>query len=406
MDPAIAFCPYIAGKPYTHLSDAFFEPSEVIRIDVTMAAADWQYQLDNPDLEEYRPASVKFCGEQVDGVGMRFKRSTHPSSTLPKGYAKNPIVLDLNRFAPGQKLRKLRKINLEYGSDQALLGQRLNWELLANFNVDVARVNYARVYMNGDYIGVFINIERVDRSYAKYHWGENSGQLYKHAYCGTFRYSGSSQSSYTGDPRCYAPKPNDSITDHADIISVIDRLNNLSGAAFEAEFPLVWDVDAWIPTMAALQVIPYTDSPNANGNNFYTYYPLGGGVTRVALWDMDAGYWKDGAPCERGADTVGWDMFGIAACFRSGGLPLFDRILGVPAWRQRYIDAARAFVQGPFAPATVAARVAVLKEQLRVPLMEDPNRRGTDAEWQTAVDELITRQAARAANVEAQLQGL
>ena len=403
IDPAVEFCPYIGEHDYVHPSDAFFEPNEVIRIDVTMAPDDWQYQLDNPDLEEYRPASVTFCGQQIDGAGMRFKRSTHPNSDLEEGYAKNPIVLDLNQFTPGQKLRSLRKINLEYGSDQLLVAQRLNWEMLADFDQDVARVNYARVYINGDYIGVFINIERVDRSYAQYHWGENDGQLYKHAYCGTFRYNGDSASGYTGDSRCYDPKPNDSVTDYADIIGVIDLLNNTPEAQLETALPTVWDVDAWIPTMAALQVIPYADSPNANGNNFYTYYPPNGGVTRVALWDMDAGYWTDGAPCESGASTVQWDLFGIAQCFRQDGLPLFDRVLAVPAWRQRYVDASRAFVQGPFAPAAVAARVEMLAEQLRLPLMEDPNRRGTDAQWQSALDDLVVRHAARVANVQAQL---
>lgn len=406
LDPAIAFCPYIGEHDYTHPSDAFFEPSEVITIDVTMAPDDWAYQLANPDLEEYRPATVTFCGETVDGAGMRFKRSTHPNSDLEEGYAKNPIVLDLNEFAPGQRLRSLRKINLEYGSDQVLVGQRLNWELLANFGQDVARVNYARVHVNGEYIGVFINIERVDRSYANYHWGENDGQLYKHAYCGTFRYKGTSASDYTNDPRCYDPQPSDSVTDYSDLIDVIDVLNNTPTADLPTALPALWDIDAWIPTMAALQVIPYADSPNANGNNFYTYYPAGGGVTRFALWDMDAGYWKDGAPCESGVSTVQWDLFTIAKCFRADGLPLFHRVLDVPAWRQRYIEAAQAFVAGPFAPPTVAARVAVLVEQLRVPLAEDPNRRGTEAEWETSIETLLSRQAARAANVQGQLDSL
>ncbi len=400
-DPGVAACPYIGEHAYTHPSDAFFEPSEIIRVDVEMDAADWQYQLDNPDLEEYRPAAVTFCGETVTGAGMRFKKSTHPAADLEEGYPKNPIVLDINRFAPGQKLRGLRKINLEYGSDQMLVAERLNWEMLADLGLDVARVNHAQLYLNGEYIGLFTNVERVDRSYASYHWGDNDGQLYKHAYCGTFKWIGGDASGYTSDPRCYAPKPSDSITDYADLIHVIDVLNNTPADEFEAVFPSVWDMDQWIPTMAALQVLGYGDTPNANGNNFYTYYPPGGGVTRLALWDLDGGYWGEGAPCEHPADVIGWDLFRISSCY--GSLPLFERTIAVPAWRQQYLERARDFVRGPFDPPAFSARVAAIADQIREPLAADPNRRGDDAEWAASLDELEQRQSARAANVRQQL---
>jgi hypothetical protein len=400
-DPAVAFCPYLAEHSYAHRSDAFFEPSEVIRIDVDMTPADWQYQLDNPDLEEYRPAAVTFCGERLEGVGMRFKKSTHPNADLEEGYAKNPIVLDLNEFAPGQRMRGLRKINLEYGSDMMLVAERLNWEMLAAAGLEVARVNHARLYMNGDYVGLFTNVERVDRSYANYHWGDNDGQLYKHSYCGTFRWAGSDASGYTGDPRCYSPKPNDSVTDYADLIHTIDVLNNTAAGDLASALPTVWNVDGWIPTMAALQVLGYGDTPNANGNNFYTYYPATGGPAELAVWDLDGGYWWDGAPCEHPADVIGWDLFRIADCFSN--LPLFDRVVANSAWRQRYLEAARDFLVGPFAPAAFTARKAALVDLISVAVSEDPNRRGDDAEWNADLAEVDSRQAARAANVREQL---
>ncbi len=401
-DPAVAFCSFIEGKGYAHSSGALFEHSEVVRFDVEMTASDWQYQLDNPDLEEYRPASITFCGETVTNIGMRFKRSTHPNSDLEEGYAKNPIVFDINEFVPGQRLRGVRKLNLEYGDDQALLAQRLNFEMLADFGLDVPRVNHAEVYMNGEYIGVFNHIERIDRSYAKYHWGENDGQLYKHAYCGTFRDRGSNASDYTGDPRCYAPKPSDSVTDYSDIIHVIDVLNNTPEADFANAFAQVWDVDEWIPSTAALQVLAYGDSPNANGNNFYTYYPTDGGKTRFALWDLDAGYFRNGAPCNSGANSITYDLFQHANCFDS--LPLFDRVIAVPVWRELFLERAQAFLQGPFSSTTFAARVDALASGLDNALTRDPNRRGDAADWPDVIEDLKTRQTQRAQNVAEQLE--
>lgn len=404
VDPAAAYCPYIADHDYAHPSDAFFEPSVVIRIDVEMDPDDWQYQVDHPDLEEYRPAAVTWCGQRVEGAGMRFKKSTHPNADLEDGYPKNPMVLDINEFAPGQRLRKLRKINLEYGDDRMLVAERINWEMMAELGLNVSRVNHARLYVNDEYIGLFTNVERVDRSYANYHWGDNEGQLYKHAYCGTFKWAGSDPSSYTGDPRCYSPTPSDSVTDYSDLIHVIDVVNNTASGDLEATLPTVWNMDEWIPTMAALQVIAYGDTPNANANNFYTYYPVSPGPTQFAVWDLDGGYWGDGAPCEHPADVIGWDLFRIAKCYSS--LPLFDRVVGVPAWRQRYLDSARDFLVGPFDPPAFQARVEEIVALISEPLSEDPNRRGDDAEWAAALDALESRQQARADNVRQQLVDL
>ena len=69
-------------------------------------------------------------------------------------------------------------------------------------------------------------------------------------------------------------------------------------------------------------------------------------MTRLALWDLVGGYWWDGAPCEHPADVIGWDLFRISSCY--GSLPLFDRTMAVPAWRQRYLERARDFLRGRF----------------------------------------------------------
>jgi hypothetical protein len=424
-DPVvIAACPWIADRNYADDSDVFFEPTQLIRIDLTMADSDWQYQLDNPDEEAYKPVDVTFCGETVARAAMRFKRSSWTGGPgqvahLEPGYKKNPMILDMNEFVGGQRLRGLRKINLEYEDDLTFLGQRLNFESAAAFGLEVPRTNHADVYMNGEYLGVFINIERVDKSFATYHWGENDGHLYKHAYCGTYRWRGSSPTLYYDpnypsltsgqtDPRCYTPKSSDLPADMADLIHAIDVVDR-SGDNFENAFPQVVAVDEWIRMAAATQAMPFADSPAANANNFYTYFPPGGGPARITLWDMDAGYWQNGMPCG-GAETVAWSLTRIAGCFSS--LPLFQNVLSVPAWRAQYFRAVREFIDGPFSPAQFVARLDAIDAQLDGPIHVDPNRRrgvglaGETLSWEATIDHVKARQAARVANVDEQLTAL
>ena len=384
-------------------ADALFDREQVVRFELEMAPSDWAFQLNNPDLEEYAPATLEFCGQRLEGVGMRFKKSTHPKADLPEGDPKNPMVLDLNRFNPGQKLRGLRKLNLEYGGDLELVGQRLNWEMLADFGLNVARVNSAELSVNGENIGVFTNIERIDRAYADHHFGEDDGQLFKHAYCGTFEYEGDEQSDYLSDPRCYNPVPSDSTTDFSELIGAIDQLNHSSDDEFPQVFPQIWDVEEWIRSTAALQVLVFGDSPNANANNFYTYFPADGGPTRFALWDLDMGYWSTIQPCEREADSIQWELFQSSKCYDT--LPLFERMVAHPEYKDEFLQAAYDFQVGPFAPATFQAHLETVITQLTAPLSRDPNRYGDDAQWTEEMTLLRDTQAARAAVVQEQLEG-
>jgi hypothetical protein len=401
-DPGVTACPFIGEADYSHSSDAVFDREQVVQFAIEMDPEDWEYQLNNPDLEEYMPTALEFCGQRLEGVGMRFKKSTHPQADLPEGDPKNPIVLDLNEFNPGQDLRGLQKLNVEYGGDLELVGQRMNWEMMTDFGLDVARANSAEVSVNGENIGVFTNIERVDSAYAEHHFGEEDGQLFKHAYCGSFEYEGPDQSDYVSDTRCYSPVPGDSDTDFSELIGVIDELNNTSDEDFPDVFPLIWDVDEWIPTTAVLQVLVYGDSPNANANNFYTYYPADGGPTRFALWDLDMGYWSTLQPCQSEVDSIQWELFQYSNCYDS--LPLFERMVAVPEYRERFLQAAHDFQTGPFAPETFEVHLQEIVEQLAEPLSRDPNRYGDDVQWAEDLELLLDTQSARAAEVQAQLE--
>jgi len=400
-DPWSEACPWVLDHSYARSSDAFFEPSVLLDLDLEMDPADYEWLLANPDLEEYRPGVLIVCGQRFEGVGLRFKKSTHPAADLPEGYPKNPMVIHLSEFAPGQKLRGLRHVNLEYGGDQMLVAERMNWESLGGFGLEVSRVGSAQLRVNGAIVGVFTNVERVDSAFVDQHFGDGDGNLYKHSYCGTFEWRGGDPNAYLDDPRCYEKKTNEVEADYSDLLHVIDVLNNTAGADLETALPEVLDVDAWIPLMASLQALGYGDTPNANANNFFTYDSATTGRFQIIPWDLDGGFWTDGAPCEHPADPLHWDLFRFASCYDT--LPLFQRVVDRSTWRDRYLTAVRDFVDGPFAPEQYERRVREIVDLLAPGLANDPNRDGDDDAWAASIDALVSQQAERVGFVRQQL---
>ena len=398
-DPGIAACPWIANKTYAHASDVVFEPDVVVRLELELAPSDWEFLLANPDLEEYRPVSVTFCGQTVTGAGLRFKRSTHPAADLPDGYKKNPMLIHFGELG-GERLRGLRHINLEYYQDQMLIAERMNWEVLRGAGVTASRVNSLSLRVNGEVIGVFTNVERVDKSFLSNHYAENDGNLYKHQYCGTFVWEGADPAAYTDDPQCYEKRTNETAADYSDLIHLIDVVNNTPDDQLEAALPQVIDIDGWIRLAAGLQTLGYGDTPNANGNNFYSY-DAADGRFRLVPWDLDGGFFGPDAPCEHPADTIGWDLYRIGRCHAY--LPLFQRVIARPAWRQAYDAAVREIVDGPFATATWSARVDALAALLAPDMAQDPNRNADDAAFAATIVELKSRQSQRVDSVHAQL---
>ncbi len=407
VDPWTAACPWIANKTYTYADGPVFEPDQIVEIELEMAESDYDFQLENPDLEEYRPATVIICGERVEGAAMRFKKSTLSSSDLEEGYAKNPILIDFSEFTPGQRLRGLRHLDLEYGGSSAfsgdffLVAERLNWELLNQFGRPTSRVNYVKLSVNGDRVGLFLNVERIDKSYLTRNFGENDGNLYKHAYCGGFEYEGPNASDY--GPLCYEKKTNEMEADYSDVINLADVLTNTPDSEYPTAVPAVLNVEDMMPLAAALQAIAYLDTFVSSRSNYFTYFPPGSGRAEIIPWDLDGGFFQDQQPCGT-VDSVNVSVFVNSPCEKYGYAFLInDRLLEHEAWRDTYLETVRDFVVGPFDPGKYAARVEELRAVLAPALAEDPNRDSNDADWEADLDVLVTRQAQRAEAVRAEL---
>jgi hypothetical protein len=251
-----------------------YNPDQVLDYRLTMADADWTaLQADTTNSILF---SATFqCGDEAPlphAVGIRRKRSG--------GLGKPGLKIDFNHFLPGATFQSLKKLSLENGISEGgseaemrdVISEYLAWRIMNLAGTYASRAAFARVFVNGALIGVYVNVEQVDKRYLLSRLGDDSGWLYKK--------SGSPDDGYKTNE--LVPNPYE-----ADLCFWDSNPCATPPAADLATYlPAELDVDQMLRFGGINALIANSDAPIVKDNNFYFYDWAGGG--RVYLpWDLD-----------------------------------------------------------------------------------------------------------------------
>lgn len=169
------------------LSDTLFN-DDVVRTYELLIHPDSLAKIDNnPTAEEYVEASALIIGTDTIGpVGVRYKgnegawwgcTSEHLSGA--KTCAKLSMKIKINWNADttfyGMKKFQLHAMNT-YASQ---LRERVGYWFFRQMGVAAPRVVHARLKINGQEAGLFAHVEQIDGRFAKYHFADGGGNLYK-----------------------------------------------------------------------------------------------------------------------------------------------------------------------------------------------------------------------------------
>jgi spore coat protein CotH len=249
---------------------------------------DFKNHMKDPDHypEIYRKCNVVFDGDSINNCGFREKGNA--SNTLTNFGKKKPFKISFDEFID-QGFDGLKKINLNnFINDPSCMHDATSLKLMRNAGLAASRTSYTKVWINGEYIGLYIIIENVDKTFLKSYYGSafNDGNLYK-----TDRGASVSLDWLGNDPAAYKDKglkltTNESQDDWTKFISFVDFLNNYSGSDFKEQFEARFDVHNYLKVLAVEKCVRSWDSYWGGGNNYYIYeHP--DGKYRWIPWDMN-----------------------------------------------------------------------------------------------------------------------
>ena len=182
---AVLLAPRLAEKYGTGVTmeyeEKLFDTSEPVVIDIRMDADEWQTMLDTATQEVYRVCDVVINGTRFSDVGIRPKGNTSLSSI-----AMNPdterfsFKLEFDQFVDGQTAWGLDKLCLNNNyADATNMKEALIYDMYAFLGADASLYNFAEIYVNGEYWGVYLALEAVEDSFMLRNYGTARGELYK-----------------------------------------------------------------------------------------------------------------------------------------------------------------------------------------------------------------------------------
>ena len=158
-----------------------FDTDQVMDIDILMDEDDWNDMLENAISEEYYSCDVVVNGKKFYSVGIRPKGNTSLSSIASDPDTdRYSFKLEFDHYIEGQTCYGLDKLILNNNyADATNMKEAVVYDMYQYLDVDASLYNYAKIYVNGDYRGVYLALEAVEDSFMLRNYGTEDGNLYK-----------------------------------------------------------------------------------------------------------------------------------------------------------------------------------------------------------------------------------
>ena len=248
--------PSMAGVDRMAGSDRLFASDRIIAVDIRIGPSELQRLTEQH--RNYVSATARVDGQTVSNAQLRLKGhgSFQPITGKPN------LCLKVDGGSNGARPFGHQRLLLNNSvQDPSLIRWKLASELFLNARLAAARVNFARVALNGRDLGIYVIVEPTDKTFLARHFRSSGGNLYE----------GSNNDVM-----------DELELDSGDAASHQADLKRLAGACEEPDLARRWqrlcatlDVEKFISFMAIEVLICHHDGYALDRNNFRIYHDPG-----------------------------------------------------------------------------------------------------------------------------------
>lgn len=292
----MTMCAYLLAAVPAHAADTqddFFNDATLQDVHLNLNAHDWETLKVNDDENTYYPADLTWSNVTVRNVGIRSRGKGTRNGIKPG------LRVDMNRYLTNLLFLGMKAVILDNAySDSTLIRESVTMKMFARMNVAAPREAHIRLFVNNEYVGVYIAVESLDRTFISRVFGLQEGATEFGGYLYEYEHIIDYNMEYLGpDLEQYAPmfRPQTRETDSLvalfqPIEEMIRTINEASDQDFAAAAGQYLDLQQFMKYLAIETFMGDFDGfVGFNAvNNFYLYRFAQTGRSLLIPWDKDA----------------------------------------------------------------------------------------------------------------------
>ncbi|MCB0815007.1 MAG: CotH kinase family protein, partial [Flavobacteriales bacterium] len=293
----------------------------------------------------------------------------------------------------GQRYQGVDKLKLSNViQDPSFVREALSYEVARKY-MPASRANYARVYVNDVYIGLYTNVESVNAEFTDLHFGTRDGVLVK---------GNPAQVDLNGENSNLSDAPGSDSTSYyplytmesehgwGDLLELIDVLNQQPDSIHQ-----LLNVDRALWMHALNLVLINFDSYVGYAQNYYLFKDRSGAWNTIP-WDLNMSF----ASFRLTDASIHFAGFSIPQAKQYDPLtqlneflvhprPLFRNLLTNDTYRRMFLAHLRTMVQENFSDGSYYARASAMQAAITSDVLADTNKFYTDAMFHQNLDTTV-----------------
>lgn len=392
----LVFILFLVQGFYSLSAQDFYQWDMVQEIKITFPRDNWASILErmkSAGQEQRMTATLEVNGQTYEGVGVRFKGNSSFKSVRKGGAVKLPFNIKIDY--------KDKKMELDGGyetiklsncfRDPSFLREVLSYEIARKY-LPASRCNFARLYVNGEYFGIYANTESVDKPLLKRYFGEKDGVFFK---CDPEWELTAPKSCAAGDkaslmylgddPRCYMP--NYEMKSDSGWTCFIQFIKALNDPEKSLENYLMIDQVLWMH--AFNNVLVNLDSYTGRLSHNYYMYRDESGCFAPVMWDFNlslGGFRYDGNG--QPLDNDGLQTLSPYVHFKNKNekRPLIVNLLSNNTFRKMYIAHIKTILDENFNNGDFKKRAKEVHDFIREDVKSDPVKLYSNVDFEKNID--------------------
>jgi len=372
-----------------------FDKKTVGEIRLTLPTSEWVNVLDSMRIygTDALPASVVIDGMRYEGATVRFRGD----KSYTKGLKRNPFSIKLNSNSPAQSHQGYTSIKLSAAvRDPSMVREMLFHEIASKY-MPASQAAYTKLYVNEEYIGVFVNVESIDKQFFDSNFGNSRGTAFKAGVDikpenipTTCKQNIFGSLEYEDNLECY--KGNFELDSRGGWTELQELTRKL--AQEPSNIGQVLDVDRALWMLALNNVMVNLNSYSGNYSLNYYLYRDGNNRFQPIHWDLNLsfGSYKNTGS---GSDLDLRDLQTLDPLLHADNLykPLVSQLLKDPLNKKVYLAHIRQINEENFLSGSYEKRAQELRGMIVVPFNDDKNKTYSIDDFQRSLNETVGKKS-------------